>query len=139
MSSTNPRVVSYILKHRLLIASTITLLTVLVAAHFYSVDSAARTVVVAQGADDIHTESEFVNRVSIVANDVVYNPTDQLLYVSVPASVGIGGNTIVSINPATGEVGSPVFVGSDPNKLAMSDDGHSLYVFLEGAYAVRRF
>src|SRR6185503_10385615 len=34
---------------------------------------------------------------------------------------------------------STTFVGSEPNKLALSDDGHSLYVTLQGAGAIRRF
>jgi sugar lactone lactonase YvrE len=57
----------------------------------------------------------------------------------VPSSAGASGNSIVPINPATGDVGAPVFVGSEPDKLALSDDGHTLYVALDGAFAVRRF
>ncbi|HET8670141.1 MAG TPA: hypothetical protein VFM05_05775, partial [Candidatus Saccharimonadales bacterium] len=58
---------------------------------------------------------------------------------SVPSSVGSGGNSIKTINPATGAVDSSVFVGSEPDKLAISDDGQSLYVNLDGAFSIRRF
>src|SRR6185369_5653930 len=34
---------------------------------------------------------------------------------------------------------STTFIGSEPKKLALSDDGHSLYVYLQGAAAIRRF
>src|SRR5258705_8673073 len=139
MSSINGSVVRYILNHRLVLALIVSLLAVWLAGHVYSVGNAARGLFAADGGDTVHTESEFVNKVPIVANDVVYNPVDQMLYASVPSSVGSGGNAIVAVNPTTGAVGVPVFVGSEPNKLAMSDDGHSLYVFLDGAYAVRRF
>jgi sugar lactone lactonase YvrE len=70
---------------------------------------------------------------------VIYNPADQTLYASVPSSAGATGNSIVPINPATGEIGTPVFIGSEPGQLAMSDDGRSLYVALEGSYSIRRF
>src|SRR6185295_7629173 len=42
------------------------------------------------------------------------------------------------IDPATGALGASVFVGSEPNKLALSADGQALYVGLDGAASVRR-
>ncbi|HZH29791.1 MAG TPA: Calx-beta domain-containing protein [Pyrinomonadaceae bacterium] len=83
--------------------------------------------------------TEFVRRISLPASDVIYNAADQTLYASMPSTAGAAGNSIVSINPATGETGAPVFVGSEPNKLALSDDGRTLYVSLDGASAIRRF
>jgi sugar lactone lactonase YvrE len=88
---------------------------------------------------DAQPHAEFVRQLSLPANDVVYNPADGTLYASVPGTGGEAGNTIVPINPATGETGAPVFVGSEPDKLALSDDGHTLYVGLNGSYSVRRF
>ncbi|HEX8163698.1 MAG TPA: Calx-beta domain-containing protein [Pyrinomonadaceae bacterium] len=90
-----------------------------------------------EGVQSVQTE--FIRLIPVAANDVVYNPADQTLYASVPASAGAAGNSIIPINPATGATGAPVFIGSDPSKMAMSDDGHTLYAFLEGAYSVRRF
>ncbi|HKE58734.1 MAG TPA: hypothetical protein VKB46_18610, partial [Pyrinomonadaceae bacterium] len=138
MSTTARSVVTCLLNRRLFLALALSLLAVWLGGNLYSISQAARE----RAADDggtVHAESEFVNRVPVFANDVVYNPVDQMLYVSVPSSVGPGGNSIVSVNPTTGVVGTPVFVGSEPGKLSMSDDGHTLYVFLEGAYAVRRY
>ena len=43
------------------------------------------------------------------------------------------------IDPLTFGVGTSVFVGSNPNKLARSDNGQYIYVGLDGAGAVRRF
>jgi hypothetical protein len=88
---------------------------------------------------DVQPRAEFVRQISLRANDVVYNAADQMLYASVPSTAGAAGNSIVSINPATGETGAPVFIGSEPSKLALSDDGHTLYVSLDGASAIRRF
>lgn len=83
--------------------------------------------------------SDFIRRISLKTNDLVYSSTLGKLYASVPSSVGSGGNSITTIDPATGAVETSVFVGSEPNKLALSDDGHSLYVNLNGAFAIRRF
>ncbi|HEY9404964.1 MAG TPA: Calx-beta domain-containing protein [Pyrinomonadaceae bacterium] len=104
-----------------------------------------RLTVLAQGegapADtgDVQPLAEFVRALSLPANDVIYNPADQTLYASVPSSAGAAGNSIVPVNPATGETGAPVFIGSEPGKMALSDDGHTLYVSLDGSYSVRRF
>src|SRR5262249_1671111 len=43
------------------------------------------------------------------------------------------------IDPVTAAVGPAVFVGSEPGRLAASDDGSFLYVALDGAGAVTRF
>ncbi|HKP73126.1 MAG TPA: hypothetical protein VJT82_09340, partial [Pyrinomonadaceae bacterium] len=87
----------------------------------------------------IEAQAEFVRQIPLPVNDVVYNPADHLLYVSVPSSAGGAGNTVAPVNPATGEIGTPVFVGSEPSKLAMADDGHTLYVTMDGSYTIRRF
>ena len=70
-------------------------------------------------------------------NDIAYNPADGLLYVSVPTSAGgVAGNSVVGMDPATGNVIRQIWVGSDPNKLAISTDGTQLFVGLDGAGAV---
>src|SRR5712692_6246356 len=69
-------------------------------------------------------------------NDLIYDPFSGLIFASVPSIVG--GNAIVSIDPYTGEVSNSVFVGSEPGKLAVSDNGQSLFVALNGAAAVRQ-
>jgi hypothetical protein len=79
----------------------------------------------------------FTAFVAITNNDIVYNPTDGLLYASVPVSgVGSGGNSVVGIDPVTGNVMRQIQVGSNPNKLALSTDGTQLFVGLDGAASV---
>jgi trimeric autotransporter adhesin len=81
----------------------------------------------------------FTAYVPIVSNSMVYNPTNGLLYVSVPSSAGPAyGNSVVSVDPQTGATGTPIRVGAEPNKLAVTDDGKFLWVALDGAAAVRR-
>jgi hypothetical protein len=81
-----------------------------------------------------------VNKVNLPANDLVINTATQTLYASVPSTAGATtGNTITSVDPKTGAIGASTFIGSEPGKLAISDDGEVLYVHLNGAKAIRRF
>jgi sugar lactone lactonase YvrE len=84
-------------------------------------------------------QTDFIRQIPLSANDVVYSSSTGKLYASVPSSAGNTGNRIATINPLTGNVENSVFIGSEPNLLAMSDDGNSLYASLEGAFAIRRF
>ena len=77
--------------------------------------------------------------IPLVSNSMVYNPVDGLIYASIPGSSTYPkGNSIVSVDPATGAFGTPIFVGSEPDKLALTADGHYLWVGLDGASAVRK-
>ncbi|HXD32898.1 MAG TPA: Calx-beta domain-containing protein [Pyrinomonadaceae bacterium] len=87
----------------------------------------------------LSAQGDLVRQVSLASNDIVYNPVSHLLYASVPSSNGANGNSITSIDPFAATLGSSVFVGSEPNKLALASDGNTLYAALDGAAAVRRF
>ena len=78
------------------------------------------------------TPTAFVRQIPLRTNDLVYSSLTGKLYASVPGSAGSTGNSIASIDPATGVVSSSTFIGSEPNQLTLSDDGHSLYVWLDG-------
>lgn len=74
------------------------------------------------------------------ANDIVWDPTQQVMYLSVPSSAGSAtGNTISVLDPATGQLTLSVFAGSEPDVLAISDDSALLYVGLDGSSTVQRF
>src|SRR5262249_28844009 len=81
----------------------------------------------------------FTTFLSIPANDLVFSSANNLLYAAVPSSGGpVLGNSIVPIDPYTGVVGTPIFVGSEPNRIALSSDGGTAWVALNGAGAVRK-
>ena len=81
----------------------------------------------------------FTAYVGIPNNSMVYDPATGLFYVSVPSSAGAPyGNSVVSVDPATGALGTPILVGSEPDLLAITSDGHYLWVSLDGAAAVRQ-
>ena len=79
-----------------------------------------------------------VRQLELATNDIVYDPFTRKIYASVPSQAGSIGNSITVLDPVTGTVGPSVFVGSEPGKLAISDDGRFLYVALDGAGTVRR-
>ena len=81
----------------------------------------------------------FMRRVDLRANNIVFSSATQALYASVPSSAGSNGNSITKITPDTGVVGPSTFVGSEPNKMAISSDGLTLYTHLDGANSMRRF
>src|SRR5262249_9756294 len=77
--------------------------------------------------------------IPIANNSMVYNPSNQLFYLSIPSSAGAPyGNSVVSLDPVTGALGTPIAVGSEPNRLALTSDGRYLWVGLDGAGAVRK-
>lgn len=85
------------------------------------------------------TTLPFTEYLGINSNSGVFDPVDGLLYLSIPSSAGAPlGNSVVSVDPATGAIGQPIFVGSEPNQLAISTDGKTLFVGLDGAGAVRQ-
>jgi DNA-binding beta-propeller fold protein YncE len=90
-------------------------------------------------APEFSTRGDGLKELSLFANDLVYNPADQMFYATVPSFAGSIGNSIATINPTKGVVGQPVFVGSDPYKLGLSDTGNVLYTSLLGAPRVRKF
>jgi hypothetical protein len=80
---------------------------------------------------------QYTTYLAIANKDIVYNARDGLLYASIPvSSVGTGGNTVAGIDPVTGNIMRQIWVGSNPNKLALSTDGTQLFVGLDGSGAV---
>lgn len=80
----------------------------------------------------------FTTFISLPANALAYSSATQLLYASVGSSGGPNlGNSIVPIDPNTGALRTPIFVGSEPQKMAISSDGTVIWVALNGAAAVR--
>ncbi|MHC4692971.1 MAG: outer membrane protein assembly factor BamB family protein [Planctomycetota bacterium] len=80
-----------------------------------------------------------VKTVNLDAQDIVYDPFSQRIYASVSSSDLNHGNSIAIIDPLAGVIEDSVFAGSDPRKLAISNDGEYIYAGLNGAGSVSRF
>ena len=68
---------------------------------------------------------------------MAYDPLRGRIWATLPSNAA-GGNSLTDIDPVNGTAGSPIFVGSEPGPMGISDDGSTLYVGLSGARAVRR-
>ncbi len=78
--------------------------------------------------------------VNVPASGLLFDPYSQLLYATIPSTATtLTGNSVVSINPATGVVGTPVLVGSQPTVMAETSDGNYLYIGLSGADSLAQF
>jgi IPT/TIG domain len=80
-----------------------------------------------------------IRTIDLPAHDLALDPASGHLYASVGGTGGAHGNSIARIDPVSGTIVGSVFVGSEPRRLARSDDGQYLYVSLMGASAVRRY
>jgi trimeric autotransporter adhesin len=76
----------------------------------------------------------------LLANDILFDPFTRQVYASLPsASPTLAGNSVVALDPASGKLGTPVLVGSEPNVMAETSDGEYLYIGLSGANSLARF
>ena len=101
--------------------------------------TASITVSSPENAGAVSPPQIFPTYLALPNNTMIYNPHDGMLYASVPGYAGPGlGNSVVAIDPNTGAITRNIPVGSEPNKLTISDDGTEMYVGLDGAAAVRQ-
>jgi hypothetical protein len=72
------------------------------------------------------------------ANDIVWDPVHQVIYLSVPPTVP-GGSGIAVLDPVAQKIVSFTPVANNPDVLAISDDSQYLYVGLDDSSSVERF
>jgi hypothetical protein len=77
--------------------------------------------------------------VNQAAQDIVFDPMNKVIYLSVLGNAAANGNTISVLNPATGAITSSVPAGSNPDVLAISDNSQYLYAGIDGSSSVQRF
>jgi hypothetical protein len=83
------------------------------------------------------TEAGFFYRpTDVSASGLVYRPQDGRVYATVGGAAERYGNSLVAIDPATGNVVSSVSVGSNPTGPAISADGHFIYAFVADGHDV---
>ena len=71
-------------------------------------------------------------------NGLGHDPVGDQLYVSFGSGEGARGNSLTRLDPVTGALGTSIFVGSEPERMAISGDGQYAYVYLAGSARVRR-
>ncbi len=119
-------------------ASAYTLSAVVPAALLATPDTATITVKTPENLGAAPSTTAFSTYVALPANDIVWNSRDGLIYATVAGTGGPGlGNSLVAVDPISGAIQKTIFVGSEPTLLALSDDGTTAFVGLNGAGAVR--
>ncbi len=68
----------------------------------------------------------------------MFDATRGLIYASVNGAAPMYANTITAIDPTTGAVAWSVPAGSEPALMALSDDGSTLWVGINGAFSIRK-
>ena len=87
----------------------------------------------------IDSPAQDFSTLTLPANAIRFSTSTGMLYATVPSSAGLPyGNCLVEISPIDATVTRGVWVGSEPNALAISPDAPVAYVGLSGAAAVRK-
>ncbi|WP_333877216.1 T9SS type A sorting domain-containing protein [Flavobacterium sp.] len=73
------------------------------------------------------------------ACDLVYDAITDKIYITIPSSDVINGNSIGVVNPYTNTLESTLLVGNDPVEMAISDNGQYIYVGFDGIPKIRRY
>src|SRR6185312_738575 len=77
--------------------------------------------------------------IDLPSHNIAYSPQTGMLYATIPSSAGVSYvNRLIEIAPISGFITDSVFVGSEPDCLAVSPDSPIAYVGLDGAAAVRQ-
>ena len=69
--------------------------------------------------------------VNLQADALVYSPLNDTLYAAVGDSASVDANTLVPINPHTGQLGTPIAIGNNPAQLVISDNGQYIYAVVD--------
>jgi uncharacterized protein (TIGR03437 family) len=72
--------------------------------------------------------------IDVRASDIAYDPGTHRLYACV--NEGIHADSVAVINPSTGDVLGWIPTGHSPRMLAISDDGHYLYLVLDDSLSI---
>ena len=91
------------------------------------------------GAGVLGRNELLVDTVGIDAQDLVWDASRNVMYASTSSRSPIAPNSVVTLDPVTGAVLSATFAGSEPDALALADDGSLLYVGFNGANEFKRY
>jgi hypothetical protein len=81
------------------------------------------------------------NQISVYStggNDLVWDANTGKIYVSMPGVQGDSGDAIAIVDPVAGKVTSSGFLGSDPARISISDNGQYVYLALNGSNAIEQ-
>jgi hypothetical protein len=80
-----------------------------------------------------------LSTVSAEANDMVWDPASQQIYLSMAGTDPSHPNTITALNPATGQFGTSISSATGAQRLAVSSDSSWLYAGIDKGGTVQRY
>jgi hypothetical protein len=80
-----------------------------------------------------------LSTVNVQANDIVWDPVSQRIFLSVTGMNPTNPNTVTALDPVTGQFGASAGASSGADRLAVSSDGSWLYAGTDPDGSVRRF
>ncbi len=75
---------------------------------------------------------------NLEGSDLIWNPSQQKLYVAVPSAASVNGGTVTVVDPIAGSIIGAQQLSSAPSGLAISDDSQYLYAVVSGGSAIQR-
>jgi uncharacterized repeat protein (TIGR01451 family) len=87
---------------------------------------------------DFDPQGGAIQSAVLPARDLAWDPNRGVIYASLPASVAGAGNSLITLNPATGKFGERISAGADPGQLAITENADYLYVGLNATASVAR-
>jgi Bacterial pre-peptidase C-terminal domain len=118
-------------------------LTVTIPASDLASAAIAAVTVFTPGAGSSQGAPFFVNAattaLSLQTSHMIWDPTRQKILASVPSFAGAPfANSVAIIDPVTHSVVGSIATAADPDRLALSDDGTTLWVGVDGVKSVQR-
>jgi len=83
-------------------------------------------------------DSQGALRLAIPNQSLAYSPVQNMLYATVPDFIPGLGNSIVPLAPNSLTAANPLWIGSRPSLMGVTQDGQHLYQELDGANVLRR-
>lgn len=90
----------------------------------------------AQAITVIRQTQRFIVDVPVGAID--YDEVSGKIWATVLSTGGTYANSVVSINPATGALGTPISIGAQPHRITVSENGQYAFVTVDADATVRR-
>jgi Secretion system C-terminal sorting domain len=72
-------------------------------------------------------------------NDMVFDSAISRILISIPGTDAIHGNSIGIVVPDSNIMTNYCFIGSEPNKMAITDNSKYLYVGMDGSATIKQF
>jgi hypothetical protein len=86
----------------------------------------------------INPPATYLTVLNLEGSDLIWNPSQQKLYVAVPSGASTNGSTITIVDPIAGAVTAAQTLTSPASGLAISDDSQYLYAVTSAASAIQR-